>query len=80
MIIIVKWCSGVACNCITAYCYDIGLYLALISMFSAQEINQYRGMLGNLFNYDTLSVPLVYTQVSPGHIIDTCSAGLGRHF
>ncbi|KAI0240529.1 Bestrophin-2 [Lamellibrachia satsuma] len=27
------------------------------------EINQYRGMLGNLFNYDSLSIPLVYTQV-----------------
>lgn len=33
-------------------------------LFSVQEINQYRGMLGNLFNYDSLSIPLVYTQVS----------------
>ena len=29
-----------------------------------QEINDFRGMLGGLFNYDWISVPLVYTQVS----------------
>ena len=29
-----------------------------------QELNSYRGMLGELFNYDCISVPLVYTQVN----------------
>lgn len=28
------------------------------------ELNKYRGMCGQLLNYDTISVPLVYTQVS----------------
>ena len=28
-----------------------------------QEVNAYRGKLGTLFNFDWISIPLVYTQV-----------------
>ena len=34
-----------------------------ISSFHLQELNNFRGMLGTLFKYDWISVPLVYTQV-----------------
>jgi len=33
---------------------------------SVQEINTFRGMLGTLFSYDMISIPLVYTQVRSG--------------
>lgn len=31
------------------------------------ELNKYRGNCGQLLNYDSISVPLVYTQVSEGY-------------
>lgn len=34
------------------------------------ELNKFRGLCGNLMHYDTISVPLVYTQV--GHITEIC--------
>jgi len=36
----------------------------VISICFMQEINSFRGHCGSLFNFDWITVPLVYTQVS----------------
>ena len=33
-----------------------------------KEINDYRGSLGTLFNFDWISIPLVYTQVTASRV------------
>ena len=55
-------------HCKHSICSKILNVMYMDINISVQEINTFRGMLGTLFNYDMISIPLVYTQVRFGGI------------
>ena len=44
----------------TLYKAHVRIYLQILFV---KEVNEFRGRLGGLFNFDWISIPLVYTQV-----------------